>query len=199
MNRSGEAVRRVVGYYLTPGDLFHMTPGVGERIFVVHDELDLPLGRLQIRRGIGAAGHKGIQSVIEALGTKDFVRFRVGIENLARRRSVPFLKDARKDSSTLLERNTKSSLGENLGKQLSSEDNKSTKFSTPFKRAHSHLHTLPSKTNANLKDACAEDYVLSNFTKNEMVVIKPAIKKTAKAVIYAIENGAEAAMNKYNR
>jgi thioredoxin reductase len=58
--------------------------------------------------------------------------------------SVPFFKDARKDSSTLVENNTKSSLGENLGKQLPSKNNISTKFSTPFKRAHSHPRTLHS-------------------------------------------------------
>jgi PTH1 family peptidyl-tRNA hydrolase len=49
------------------------------RLWVVHDELDLPLCRLRIRRGGSGAGHNGVLSVISALGTDDFVRFRVGI------------------------------------------------------------------------------------------------------------------------
>jgi peptidyl-tRNA hydrolase, PTH1 family len=47
-------------------------------VWVVHDELDLPLGRLRIRRGGSAAGHNGIRSLIERLGP-EFVRFRVGV------------------------------------------------------------------------------------------------------------------------
>jgi PTH1 family peptidyl-tRNA hydrolase len=46
---------------------------------VVHDELDLPLGRLQLKRGGGAGGHNGLKSVTSRLGTSDFLRLRVGI------------------------------------------------------------------------------------------------------------------------
>lgn len=69
MNVSGQAVadlarrRRVA-----PGDLL-----------VVHDDLDLPLGRLRLRPGNGAGGHNGVRSIIEHLGTKAFPRLRVGI------------------------------------------------------------------------------------------------------------------------
>lgn len=48
-------------------------------VWVVHDELDLPLCRLRIRVGGSGAGNNGVRSVIEQLGTPDFVRFRVGI------------------------------------------------------------------------------------------------------------------------
>jgi PTH1 family peptidyl-tRNA hydrolase len=48
-------------------------------VWVVHDELDLPLCRLRIQRAGSAAGHNGIASIIASLGTPDFVRFRVGV------------------------------------------------------------------------------------------------------------------------
>ena len=54
------------------------------RVWVVHDELDLPLCRLRIRRGGSGAGHNGVLSLISSLGTPDFVRFRVGIGKPAR-------------------------------------------------------------------------------------------------------------------
>src|SRR3989344_1022360 len=47
---------------------------------VVHDDIDLPLGRIKISVGSGAAGHKGVESIIHALSTQDFVRIRVGIQ-----------------------------------------------------------------------------------------------------------------------
>lgn len=50
-----------------------------ERVICVHDELDLPLGALQVRIGGGAAGHNGVKSLIGALGTPEFIRVRCGI------------------------------------------------------------------------------------------------------------------------
>lgn len=69
MNNSGVAVKQLtVNYRLTTNDLL-----------VIHDDLDLPLGTLRLSRGSGSAGHKGVQSIIAALGTKDFWRLRVGV------------------------------------------------------------------------------------------------------------------------
>jgi len=69
MNLSGQAVSAAV-----------RDTGVAPRqVWVVHDELDIPLCRLRIRRGGSGAGHNGVLSLIESLGTQDFVRFRVGI------------------------------------------------------------------------------------------------------------------------
>ncbi len=69
MNASGEAVAPFVRYYKI--DL--------ERLLVVHDDMDLPLGRLRLRRGGSAGGQKGVRSVIESLGDDRFDRLRLGI------------------------------------------------------------------------------------------------------------------------
>lgn len=69
MNASGMAVAKMANYY-------KITP---ENIWVVHDEVDLPLGKLKIRLGGAAAGHRGVESVMKELGTDKFVRFRLGI------------------------------------------------------------------------------------------------------------------------
>jgi PTH1 family peptidyl-tRNA hydrolase len=67
-NRSGEFVAGLSGYFKVPL----------ERVIVVHDEMDLPTGRIRIKRGGGDAGNRGVRSIADALG-KDFVRVRVGI------------------------------------------------------------------------------------------------------------------------
>jgi PTH1 family peptidyl-tRNA hydrolase len=69
MNLSGQAVAWALGYYkLTP-----------DRLLVVHDELDLPLGRLRLKSGGGTAGHNGLKSIVAHAGTPDFIRLRLGI------------------------------------------------------------------------------------------------------------------------
>lgn len=50
-----------------------------DRLVVVYDEVDLPLGRLRVRLGGGSGGHKGVGSVIEEIGESDFVRVRLGV------------------------------------------------------------------------------------------------------------------------
>ena len=77
MNLSGEAVARAL-----------KDTGVGAaQTWVVYDELDLPLCRMRIRRGGSGAGHNGVRSLIDSLGTDEFVRFRVGIGKPARKGS----------------------------------------------------------------------------------------------------------------
>jgi PTH1 family peptidyl-tRNA hydrolase len=69
MNLSGRAVRAAMDFYdLTPAE-----------VLVVHDELDLPLGRMRAKRGGGNAGHNGLKSVTQDLGGPDFMRLRLGI------------------------------------------------------------------------------------------------------------------------
>jgi PTH1 family peptidyl-tRNA hydrolase len=69
MNESGRSVAAAARY-------LKLTP---ESLLVVHDEVDLEEGRLQVRQGGGLAGHNGLRSVAEALGTQEFLRLRIGI------------------------------------------------------------------------------------------------------------------------
>lgn len=69
MNNSGLAVQLLTTYYkLLTTD-----------IWVLHDDIDLPLGKIKIRAGGGSAGHKGVDSIIKSLATDKFIRFRLGI------------------------------------------------------------------------------------------------------------------------
>jgi peptidyl-tRNA hydrolase, PTH1 family len=69
MNDSGKSVRSAMQF-------FKLEP---DRVLVVHDESDLELGRLQVRHGGGLAGHNGLRSVAQQLGTPEFLRLRVGV------------------------------------------------------------------------------------------------------------------------
>lgn len=69
MNRSGESV----------SDLLRQFRSGPEDLVVIHDELDLPFGRIRIRPAGGAAGHRGVVSIMESLGTGQFYRIRIGI------------------------------------------------------------------------------------------------------------------------
>lgn len=69
MNASGEAVGPLVHFYqCPPADLL-----------VVYDDVDLPFGKIRLRPGGGAGGHKGMRSIISHLGTEEFPRLRIGI------------------------------------------------------------------------------------------------------------------------
>lgn len=71
MNDSGIEVRQVMNFYkVKPKDLI-----------IVHDDLDIKLGEFKIQHGKGPYGHNGILSIERELGTKDFMRVRIGIEN----------------------------------------------------------------------------------------------------------------------
>ncbi|MCX7823318.1 MAG: aminoacyl-tRNA hydrolase [Syntrophobacterales bacterium] len=69
MNNSGEAVSKAL-----------MKEGLKpSEMVIIHDDLDLPLGRIKIARGGSSGGHRGVQSIIDTLGTKDFPRIKIGI------------------------------------------------------------------------------------------------------------------------
>lgn len=72
MNNSGLAVKLLSTTYNLPPT----------NIIVIHDELDLPLGKIKVRLGGAAAGHHGVESIIKSLGTDQFIRVRLGIGNL---------------------------------------------------------------------------------------------------------------------
>jgi PTH1 family peptidyl-tRNA hydrolase len=69
MNESGKAVSPARGHY-------RLDPN---QVLVLHDEIDLPFGEIQSRKGGGLAGHHGLKSVKEALGSSDFLRVRIGV------------------------------------------------------------------------------------------------------------------------
>jgi len=128
MNLSGQAVKALSTYYKINS----------QNIWIIHDDIDLPLGTFKISQNITSAGHKGVQSIIDDLGTKDFVRFRVGIKQ-----------DIRYQVSDVRKLNT-------------------------------------------------ERFVLEKFTKDEEKIIKQTVKKTTNALLVALEDGIEKAMNEYN-
>ena len=80
VNKSGESVRQAMRFYKLPP----------EALVVVHDEVDLMPGRIQVRAGGGLAGHNGLKSITSHLGTQDFLRVRIGVGRPGRgdRRSV---------------------------------------------------------------------------------------------------------------
>lgn len=69
MNESGRAVAKVVRFYKIPVD----------RLLIAHDELDLPPGTVRLKRGGGHGGHNGLRDIFPQLGSKDFLRLRIGI------------------------------------------------------------------------------------------------------------------------
>ena len=71
MNRSGQAVAALAQFY-------KIKP---EEILVVHDELDIPCGRIKFKLGGGNGGHNGIKDIQARLGTPDFYRLRLGIDH----------------------------------------------------------------------------------------------------------------------
>lgn len=121
MNRSGQAVGALLRFYKIPP----------QQILVIYDDVDLPLGTLRIRPGGGSAGQKGMQSIIESLGTQDFPRLRVGIDRPPGRME-------------------------------------------------------------------AADYVLQDFTKDQLDSLPFILSRAVEAALVSISEGLETAMNLYN-
>lgn len=69
MNQSGEVLRVLVKKYNT----------ASSDVILIHDDIDLPLGKVKISKDRGDGGHNGVKSVVEHLNTKDFIRIRIGI------------------------------------------------------------------------------------------------------------------------
>lgn len=69
MNKSGPVVKNVLIKYNIPRD----------KLIVVHDDLDMETGKVRIRRTGSSGGHKGLESIIQSIGSKDFIRLKIGI------------------------------------------------------------------------------------------------------------------------
>lgn len=79
MNESGVAVREALRYF----KIANLSD-----LIVVHDEIDLAVGRVQIKQGGGLAGHNGLKSVAHHLGSRDFTRVRIGVGRPSSREEV---------------------------------------------------------------------------------------------------------------
>ena len=94
MNNSGEPVSALMNYYkINVMDLF-----------VIHDDIDLPLGKIRISQNSSSGGQKGVQSIINHLGTKNFIRFRIGIKskNIIKNTSKFVLQKFAKDEEKII-------------------------------------------------------------------------------------------------
>jgi PTH1 family peptidyl-tRNA hydrolase len=100
VNESGGPASLLARWYKTPV----------ERIIVVHDEIDLAYGKLQLRRDGGTAGHNGLKDVAKALGSPDFLRVRIGVGRPPGRKDPadyvlePIAKRDAEDFAVLIER-----------------------------------------------------------------------------------------------
>jgi PTH1 family peptidyl-tRNA hydrolase len=129
MNASGESVSALMRKLnLIPTD-----------IVVIHDDLDLPTGKIRLRLGGGSGGHKGIDSIIARIGAQDFYRVRVGVG----RPDTTATDDAGKEEAII-------------------------------------------------------SYVLSNFTREERMIIDKTVPEVSRAVVCLLTEGIDAAMNKFN-
>ncbi len=71
MNDSGESVKKLINFYkINPSDLY-----------IVHDDLDIPLGQYKIQKGVGPKVHNGVNSIEDVLNDNDFWRVRIGVDN----------------------------------------------------------------------------------------------------------------------
>ena len=104
MNLSGRAVKNIMQKYKLPA----------QNLVVIHDDIDLPLGKIRIVKNRGAAGHKGVESIIKELKTKNFVRFRVGIQPKKGRPKNPekfVLQEFNKEEEKILKETIKKTAG----------------------------------------------------------------------------------------
>ncbi len=125
MNNSGQAVQSLVKY--TDINL--------ESLIVVHDDLDLEIAKIKISKDRGPAGHKGVSSIIKAIGHQNFIRLRIGIKAGIKQE----------------------------------------------------------------RDKEKKDFVLSNFSRREGVILKKVIPHSSLALRLIIQEGLPAAMNQINQ
>lgn len=123
MNESGRAVREASNFY-------KIGP---ERIIVFHDELDLPFGQVRVKKGGGHAGHNGLKSIDENIGT-DYFRIRIGISHPGEKEKVTghVLGDLSKEDSETLKK-ILTSIAENISTLIEGDEKKFQKNILQFK------------------------------------------------------------------
>ncbi|MDR3642042.1 MAG: aminoacyl-tRNA hydrolase [Candidatus Doudnabacteria bacterium] len=80
MNDSGQALKVICNFYKMD---------LAKDLLVVHDDTDLPFGEIRMTDSSSSAGHNGVQSIIDNLGTQDFHRIRIGVESRTARQDLP--------------------------------------------------------------------------------------------------------------
>jgi len=149
MNGSGQAVKAIADYYkIKPED-----------IIVIHDDLDIPLGKYKISKGKSSAGHKGVQSIIDLLGTKNFTRIRIGIGA----KQIPNSKFQIPNSKNSLRPAAVSASG------LRREKAQKTRI-------------LPQSSDERLRQG-GKDFVLEKFGKEEMGIIEKVIEEIVGEIV----------------
>ncbi len=95
MNNSGKAVKIMIDNLslITKTAKTFLTPEakkIAKGLIIIHDDIDLTFGKIKISENRGSAGHKGVQSIIDTLKTKNFIRFRIGIKQIkAEQKTIP--------------------------------------------------------------------------------------------------------------
>ena len=167
MNNSGQAVKLLVDFYkIDPAD-----------ILVLHDDLDLALGQIRVSQDSGAAGHKGVASIIQAMSTQDFARIRLGIKP---------------DKTSFFSSLFKGRLGGILS-PLTQKFSPSTSLT---QNTFSHA-PLTQRGVGGFKKS-AEKFVLQKFTKDERLFVQQATEKAKEAGLLILIDGLPAAQNKFN-
>ncbi len=80
MNLSGTAVSEMVNFYKVD---------IKKDLLIIHDEIDLSFGTIKFTRSSSSAGHNGVKDIIQKLGSQDFCRIRVGVENRTSKDQIP--------------------------------------------------------------------------------------------------------------
>lgn len=86
VNKSGEAVKEIIKNYPVNKKLKNSSQKSFLPVIAVHDDSDLPVGKVKISIGKSSGGHKGVESIIKSLKSKDFIRFRIGIQPIKGKR-----------------------------------------------------------------------------------------------------------------
>ena len=81
MNNSGVCVKKFTDYYKIPS----------ENILIIHDDLDLELGKIKYKINSSSGGHNGIKSIINMIGTKNFIRLKVGISHIEKKHVIDYV------------------------------------------------------------------------------------------------------------